>query len=142
MQINLMTDCALRMLIFLAIKHGVANSRKLAEQLDIPQKNILEIGRKLKAENYIDATVGPYGGYTLNKTPDTILLYDIVCLFEKININCHSESEKGKQIEIDAAVNGLYSELQDMIITTLKSKTLADIVPEQQTVRKGVRFET
>ena len=129
MQINLMTDYALRMLLFLSVNSGITNSREISEQLDIPQKNILKIGRKLKTENYVDITVGPYGGYTLIKKPNTILLYDVVSMFEKIQINCHLETEKGKQIEIDAAVNSLYAELQDMIKTTLKAKTLAEIVP-------------
>ena len=128
MQVNLMTDYALHMLVFLEINKGVTNSKEIAGRLDIPQKKILEIGRRLKSKNYVDAPVGPYGGYTLTQKPDTILLYDIVCLFEKININGHPESEKGKQIEIDAAVNGLYSELQNKIETVLKSKTLADIM--------------
>ena len=40
MQINLMTDYVLRVLIFLAVNRGVANSGEIAEQLDIPPKNI------------------------------------------------------------------------------------------------------
>ena len=131
MQINLMTDYALRMLIFLAVNRGTTNSRKISEYLDIPQKNILAIGRKLKAEDYVDISVGPYGGYTLIKKTDTILLYDIVCLFEKIQINRHTETDKENQIEIDKAVNGLYSELQDIIEKTLKASTLAEIVPKR-----------
>ena len=129
MQINLMTDYALRMLIFLAVNRGSTNSKEIAEQINVPQKNVLKIGHKLKAENYVDASVGPYGGYALTQKPDTILLYDVFCLFEKIQINC--EIKKGNLIEIDTAVNGLYSELQNKIETVLKSKTLADIVPEQ-----------
>ena len=131
MQINLMTDYALRMLIFLAVNRGTTNSRKISEYLDIPQKNILAIGRKLKAEDYVDISVGPYGGYTLTKKPDTILLYDVVSMFEKIQINRHTETDKENQIEIDKAVNGLYSELQDVIETALKTKTLAEIVPKR-----------
>ena len=131
MQIHLMTDCAFRMLIFLTVNRGITNSREIAEELNIPQKNILKIGRKLKAENYVDITVGPYGGYALTKKPDTILLYDVVSMFEKIQINRHPETEKGKQIKLNTAVNGLYSELQDVIETALKAKTLAEIVPKQ-----------
>ena len=52
-------------------------------------------------------------------------------MFEKIQINCHTETDKENQIEIDAAVNGLYSELQDMIKTTPKAKTLAEIMPDR-----------
>lgn len=125
MQIKLMTDYTLRMLTYLATKQGITNSKQISDELGIPQKNVLSIGRKLKAKNYIEIISGPYGGYKIAKNPENICLFDIVFMFEGIGINYRSEAN---QTAVNAAVNNFYSELQGMIKENLNSRTLADLI--------------
>lgn len=129
MQIKLITDYALRMLIYLSIEKNVANSKEISERLDIPQKNVLSIGKRLSAASYVKIINGPYGGYKINKQPEDVVLLDAISIFEDTKINCRPEGEKENQMIPDTAVNCLYSELQGMIETKLKSETLADVIP-------------
>lgn len=128
MQIKLTTDYAFRMLTYLSLKNNVANSKEIADRLSIPQKNILDIGRKLKTANHINIINGPYGGYKLKKKPDDISLYGIVSIFESVQENRRFKGKRETQNNIDVAMASLYFELQDMIEKKLKSKTLADLV--------------
>jgi len=128
MQINLTTDYALRILVFLTLKNKVVNSKEIADSLDIPQKKVLSIGRKLKAAKYVNIVNGPYGGYIIVKKPEDILLYDIVLMFESVRVNFHSERKRGGDAAVDVPVITLYSELRSLIEEKLKSETLADLV--------------
>jgi len=128
MQIKLTTDYALHILVFLTLKNKVTNSKEIADSLDIPQVKVLSIGRKLKAEKYVNIVNGPYGGYILAKKPEDILLYDIVLMFEGVRVNCHSETKKEGDAAVNVPVITLYSELQSLIEEKLKSETLADLI--------------
>jgi len=132
MQVKLITDYALRILIYLGLKNSVANSKEIASQLDIPQKNVLSIGRKLKKTNYVSIISGPYGGYIIKRAPENILIYDVFSIFADIKISCLFREKKAHQNIADSIAIQLYSELQEMFEEKLKSYTLADLISEHQ----------
>lgn len=130
MQIKPVTDYALRMLIYLFVKRDISNSKEISEQLNIPQKNVLSIGRNLKKAKYISITSGPYGGYTITKKSEDITVYNIISIFEDVKINCRFSlrEKKGSKTMIESAADDLYYTLQCIIEEKLKSITLADLI--------------
>jgi len=131
MQIKLTTDYAMRMLTYLAEKKALASSGEIAEALHIPQPYVQSIGRKLKNENYINITIGPFGGLSLIKDPNEITVYDIVMLIEQsITLNRCLENERfcSRQAAQFCSVHAYFGELQEALEEKLKAKTLASFL--------------
>ncbi|MDR2712368.1 MAG: Rrf2 family transcriptional regulator [Clostridiales bacterium] len=131
MQIKLTTDYAMRMLTYLAEKKAVASSGEISEALNIPQPYVQSIGRKLKNENYINITIGPFGGLSLIKDPEEITVYDIVMLIEQsITLNRCLENERfcSRHAAQFCSVHAYFSKVQDALEENMKAKTLASFL--------------
>ena len=53
-------------------------SRELESKINFPQQTIFSAGRKLKKHGFINTVSGPFGGYTLAKPADKIMVQDIL----------------------------------------------------------------
>ena len=95
MQLNVTTDYAIRIVLYLAMKDRVVNSGEIAEAMGIPPTYIMKITRKLKHANILSEKRGVDGGFVLSSAPDQLTLLDIVGALEKtVNINrCLEEDE-------------------------------------------------
>jgi len=95
LQLNVTTDYAIRIVLYLAMKDRVVNSGEIAEAMGIPPTYIMKITRKLKHANILSEKRGVDGGFVLSSAPDQLTLLDIVGALEKtVNINrCLEEDE-------------------------------------------------
>jgi len=95
MQLNVTTDYAIRIVLYLAIKQRVVNSNEIANAMGIPPTYIMKITRTLKNAGILSERRGVGGGFVLSKAPEQLTLLDIVDALEKtVNINrCLEEDE-------------------------------------------------
>jgi len=95
MQLNVTTDYAIRIVLYLAIKKRVINSNEIAQAMGIPPNYIMKITRTLKNAGLLSEKRGVVGGFVLIRNPDELTLLDIVDALEKtLNINrCLEEDE-------------------------------------------------
>ena len=95
MQLNVTTDYAIRIVLYLAIKKKVVSSNEIARVMGIPPTYIMKITGKLKTAKILSEKRGAEGGFFLIRTPDQLTLLDIVGALEKtVNINrCLEEDE-------------------------------------------------
>lgn len=67
MQINVTTDYAIRIVLYLAIQNKVTTSKDIAMAMGIPKSYIFKITNKLIAAGIIQRIVGAKGGFILTR---------------------------------------------------------------------------
>jgi len=72
----------MQIILYLARSNKIVSSAELSESLQISQRYILQIARKLRDGEMIDTHIGMSGGYTLKKEASTVSVYDMVSLLE------------------------------------------------------------
>lgn len=82
MVLNITTDYAVRILVYLAAVRRQAPAQELSEKMNIPGKYITSIAKKLKASGLISSTQGSGGGYCLERDPASINLADVIWVME------------------------------------------------------------
>ena len=112
MKLNLKTDYALRVLIFLQRKEK-ATIREVAEYYDVKKNHLSVVVNKLSELGYIDSSPGPKGGIslkakTLEKSIAEIILefedFDLVECFNSDSSSCpcffHMQRTENRQLRI------------------------------------------
>ena len=129
MQLKITTDYAIRMLKYLACKGGVIQSKEVAEQMGIPVKYLINLGGRLKEGGLINTHQGKYGGYTLAKAPEDILIYEVMCVMDDpINVIPYSKEKKQSDITIkDRQISKFYKQTQDRLLQVFAEQTIADL---------------
>lgn len=82
MHLKISTDYAIRMVLYLAEKRRLVQSRELSEQLHIPQSYVLKVAGILKKAQILEAITGIDGGMRLVKHPRDIPIYDVIRAME------------------------------------------------------------
>ena len=82
MQLNISTDYALRIVVYLAKSGNVVPSSKIAMELGISQRYLLQVSSKLRDAGMLVVSYGPNGGLKIAKKADSISLYDIFVLMQ------------------------------------------------------------
>lgn len=77
MQLNVTTDYAIRMTLFLAILGTPMGSEDISKQMGIPKQMIAQIAKPLRDAGIIATKRGVGGGFSLNRKPEDISLADI-----------------------------------------------------------------
>lgn len=130
MQLNITTDYAIRIVLFVALARRTS-APEIAPAMGIPLNYARRIARQMRDANILRAEQGAGGGYTLARKPEDITLFDIVDYMEgttRIN-RClepdHFCSRNGTET---CPVRKSYEELQGKIDEALKSITIAQLV--------------
>jgi len=86
--LNVTTDYAVRIVLYLATKQKITNSNEIAKAMGIPPSYIMKITRKLKLAGIVSEKRGVAGGFVLIRAPEELTLLEIVSALEKTtNIN-------------------------------------------------------
>ena len=78
MHLKISTDYAVRIVLYLAKKRQLVQSKELSEQLHIPQGYVLKVASILKEAQILEAVTGIDGGFRLVKHPRDIPIYDVI----------------------------------------------------------------
>jgi Rrf2 family protein len=86
MKLSKKTDYALRVL-FTLVEHygcGPIPIRELARRNEAPKRFLEHIMLEMKSRGWVDSTPGKHGGYVLAKSPDTIMMGEVVRHFDGV----------------------------------------------------------
>ena len=127
MQLNLTTDYAIRIVLYLATKGGIASSIEISEKMDIPQNAVLKIMRKLNRAGFTKTHIGIQGGYSMAKPAAKITLLSIINTMEsttKLN-RCLEEDRFCSRFATESCpVRNFYCVLQEQLESGLSSITI------------------
>jgi len=133
MKLQYTTECALRMMVYLAEKNKLVSSRELEEKISFPQQTIFSAGRVLKAGGYVATVSGPFGGYILKKTPEEITVEKILALFkDSLSISCDEEFEKRAPTAALRNFINIMKEFECSTIQAMDSLLLSDFTNEPE----------
>ncbi|HPO12213.1 MAG TPA: Rrf2 family transcriptional regulator [Candidatus Hydrogenedentes bacterium] len=133
MKLTTRSEYALLALICLA-RHKPGeyiNGETIAQEQAIPQKFLQQILLTLKNARYVYSQKGQHGGYRLSKTPDTIMLAEIVRLFDGALAPTESVSTyfyESTPVEKETKLIAVFKDIRDYVSTKLENTTIADVL--------------
>lgn len=133
MQLNITTDYAIRIIVYLSKTQEKATSKELSENLCIPQHYILKITKKLENAELINVYNGKNGGFSIAKEKSQISLLDIIETMEpttKINRCLEPDKYCSRCATEYCPVRKVYCFLQKEIEERLSSITVDEILKQ------------
>ena len=131
MQLNLTTDYAIRIVLYLAIKKTSVSSKEISQSLGVPSAYVLKITRRLAEAGLVSASVGMRGGISLGREPEAISLLDIIQVMEntiQINRCLEADCYCSRHASEDCPVRRVYVTLQEQMERTLSSTTIRSLM--------------
>lgn len=110
-------------------KRTKLSSADIAEKRNLPQPVVAKVLTNLSQAGVVAGSPGPGGGYWLARPPESVSLYDVVSLFERLedNVSCPFGPEYcGTTPHCPMHFDML--RIRDQIVTFLKSTTFARFV--------------
>ena len=99
-----------------------------------------QIFSKLKKNNLVQSSRGPFGGYSLSKPPEEIKLSSIInAVDEKVKtVGCKKESKKGcTGKSVKCITHNLWDDLENHINSFFEKNTLKDIIFKVNKEKRG-----
>ena len=109
MQLNVTTDYAIRMTLFLAILGTPMGSEDISKQMGIPKQMIAQIAKPLRDAGIIATKRGVGGGFSLNRKPED---------------NCYCSRHATET----CPVRKFYKEMQTFMDEAFSGKTIASLM--------------
>lgn len=126
---------ALRVLIDMAEHPSTDNIplKEVAERQEISEKYLENIVKDLVKAGIIKGLRGKGGGYQLNKAPDQINVYDVVCLMEGTlaPVACLDAETPPCRRMSDCRTLSLWKGLDDAVRTYLSAFTVEDLMQKK-----------
>lgn len=123
---------ALRAVIYIAlnedkkIKTGI---KKISEVLDIPAPFLAKILQLLAKNKLLTSSKGPNGGFTFNKSPESISLYDIVLIIDGRDLfdRCLISMRNCYEHNIPCPLHDQYDTIRKEIEKLFKEQTIGSL---------------
>lgn len=131
MQLNVTTDYAIRIILYLAMRKEITTSKEIAAAMGIPKNYVLKITHKLVEAALIKRLVGVQGGFALEKKAAEITLLDIVNIMEPtMRINRCLEDDRfcSRYATENCPVRSFYCILQNEMENGLKKMTVQKLL--------------
>lgn len=135
MQINHITNYAIKAIIYLATVGRSVSSQEIADEIMVSRSLLINILGKLRAKKIINAERGLRGGYSLARDPSEISLFDVIqCMEKTIYINYCLEPGTMSNMVSDPNfrnVHQYFYELQEGLEESLRAMTLDKLITKQ-----------
>ena len=133
MQLNISTDYAIRLVLFLATVNGTTGGAEISQSMGIPRGQFGEISRLLRQGGVIDTQRGANGGYYLAKKPEDITLGEIINIMEtttRINRCLEEEGFCSRHATDSCPVRKFYCHVQQWLDEAFEEKTIASLLKD------------
>jgi len=130
MQLNISTDYAIRIILYLAKSKQVVSSNRLSNIIQVSPRYLLQIGAKLRDVGLISSVNGPTGGYLLNKSPEEISLYDIIVIMEGETETRQKPLPETEDAYEFLALNMAYEHVKNTLEQNLKDITIESLLTQ------------
>lgn len=136
MQLNITTDYAVRIMLYLSMREGesLITSSELAEQLVVPRSFLYKIGNKLSEAGLIVVKPGVNGGYRLARSAETMTLFDVIRVMEQSSYisRCLEKDAYCSRCAADhCPVRRFYQGVQEKIEKLFSSISLAELASDR-----------
>ena len=135
MQLNITTDYAVRMTLYLAQQGGVAAAAEIGRAMAIPSKYVKTVAKPLCDAGLLRAVRGAGGGFGLNLPPEKITMHAIVNVMEgttRINRCVEQDVYCSRNGTQTCPVRRLYQWVQDGVDEAFGKMTIARLLQEPQ----------
>jgi len=132
MRLSVKSEYALLALGFLSNNYGkgLVKIENIANKFDIPQKYLEQILLTLRKAGYLQSKRGASGGYSLSKSPENIVLADIIRLLDGPLAPINSVSKyfyANTPIEKNQKLMAVFLDIRNYTAMKLEKITLLDI---------------
>ena len=111
--------------------HKLVTAREISDKRHIPYELLSKILQKLKNENILVSNQGTNGGYSLNKKPEEIPLYNLIVVIDgdtSIAECLHEGGDKDCCLVDTCSIKSPITQLQREVEELFKRKTISDFV--------------
>lgn len=142
MRLNLQTDYALRLLMFLAQREGQANVEDIARTFGISRHHLMKVAQQLAGLGLVEAKRGRGGGLVLAKPAASINVGAVVRAIEPTGhfVECFDRPTNQCILAGACGLQGALGLALRDFLARLDTYTLADLVPDAARFR--VALET
>lgn len=133
MQLNVTTDYAIRIILYLAIKKEIATSKEIGAAMGIPKNYVLKITHKLVEAGIVERLVGAQGGFLLIRKSGEITLLEIIDIMEpttRINRCLEADRYCSRYATENCPVRNFYCRLQEGLEKSLAKMTIKKLLAE------------
>ncbi|HLZ64675.1 MAG TPA: Rrf2 family transcriptional regulator [Aliidongia sp.] len=130
MKLNLQTDYALRVLIYVGTNaEGLSTIQEIADAFVISKAHLMKVVHRLGKAGYLDTIRGKNGGMRLKRSPEAIRIGDVVRSIEEdlAVIGCLGE-EHFCRIQPRCVLRGALRDATQAFLAVLDNYTLADLL--------------
>jgi Rrf2 family protein len=134
---------AIKALVCIAENYGNAAPLKISEISErekIPRKFLETIMVELRNQGFVHSKMGANGGYSLAKTPDTIVLSQIIrlsggplALLPCASLNFYERCEECVD-EATCSLRQVMQEVRDVTLQILSKTSLADLIAREKSL--------
>lgn len=109
---------------------GVLAASELAEKTHLPEPTVSKVLKLLTKSKIIDSIRGAGGGYTLNRTPETVTVADIIRAVDgPISLTaCVEGSVENCAYSNQCSIRGRWNDVNTVINNALAAVSLANMV--------------
>ena len=131
----------------IALKHIHTNperrisAREVAEAYDIPYEPTARVMQQLAKEEILDSKMGSQGGYSLEKSLDTISIYDILIITtgQTLIANCIDEKCKCRIIKTCNVISPI-QHLNEKVNDLFKETLLGDLFTSKHPAERNLKL--
>jgi len=134
MRLNLHTDYALRLLMFLAVKGEQASIEEIAKAYGISRNHLIKVGKRLTELGYAEARRGRSGGLVLTRSPESINVGEVVRSVESTRafVECFDPQINRCRVAGICGLQGALSLALGDFMKRLDQYSIADLIPAPQ----------
>jgi len=129
MKIQIFTDYAIRVLLYLHKSARVCTAVEIAGAVGMSYQNVLHLARALKRKGLVDVTQGRYGGYILRKPITQMSVYEVYSATSgELDISpCPERRSCINGAKEDCATYDFFMSVQDSMIARMEKVKLSDL---------------
>jgi Rrf2 family transcriptional regulator, nitric oxide-sensitive transcriptional repressor len=133
MRLNLHTDYALRVLMYLAAKGGQASVDEIAGAYGISRNHLMKVARSLVDLQLIEARRGRGGGFALATTADAINVGYVVRRLESLEafVECFDRQTNSCPVAGACGLQGALNGALAAFLEKLDQYALSDLLPDR-----------